>query len=272
MGRRLHFLGFAGLAAVLGGLIACTTAPVTGRSQIMLINEKEESALGIQAYQQLIGSEPASMNAGGNSLVGRVGRKIAAVAENPPDGRWKAPGFDWEFRVINKPNMVNAFCLPGGKVGIYTGILSVARDEAGLAVIIGHEVGHALARHGGERMSQLLVAQLGQAAASMALSRALKGDSSFSPMIQQALGLGVQVGFILPMSRVQESEADRIGLILMAVAGYDPNAAVGLWERMRARSGGGNSPEWLRTHPTETTRIADIQQHLPEAMKYYKPR
>ena len=270
MGRPLHLLGFVAMAATLGGLIACATAPVTGRSQIMLINEKEEAALGIQAYQQLAATEP-SVNAGGNSLVGRVGRKIAAAAENPPDGRWKAPGFDWEFRVINKPD-INAFCLPGGKIGVYTGILPVARDEAGLAVIMGHEVGHALARHGGERISQQLVAQLGQAAAAAALSRATKGDPSFSPMIRQALGVGVQVGFLLPMSRNQESEADRIGLILMAIAGYDPHAAIGLWERMRAASGGRGGPEFLRTHPTETTRIADIQSHLPEAMKYYKPR
>jgi predicted Zn-dependent protease len=271
MGRRWHFMGFAALAGALGTLIACATAPITGRSQIMLVSPQDEAALGIQAYQQLAATEPA-VNAGGNSLVGRVGRRIAAAAENPPDGRWKAPGFDWEFRVINKPGTVNAFCLPGGKIGVYTGILPVARDEAGLAVIIGHEVGHALARHGGERISQAMVAQLGQAAATAALSRAVKGDPSYSPMIQQALGIGIQVGFLLPMSRTQESEADRIGLILMAIAGYNPNAAVGLWERMRAVSGGKGGPEFLRTHPTETTRIADIQSHLPEAMKYYKGR
>ncbi len=253
-------------------LAACQSAPVTGRSQLMLVSENEERQMGLQAYQQVLSKEALSHDAQTNALVGKVGRRIAAAAERPPNDLWRAPHFRWEFKTIDNSEP-NAFCLPGGKVVVYTGILPIARTEAGLAVVIGHEVAHALARHGAERMSDQLVAQVGATAAAVALSATVSGRSrAYLPAMMAALGAGATVGFVLPMSRAQESEADRIGLVLMALAGYDPREAITVWQRMRAASTGRNQPEWLSTHPASTTRLNDIRQWLPEAMKYYRPR
>ncbi|TAJ40803.1 MAG: M48 family peptidase, partial [Reyranella sp.] len=195
------------------------------------------------------------------------------AAERPPAEMWRAPRFRWEFKTIDK-NEPNAFCLPGGKVFVYTGLLPITRTEAGLAVVIAHEVAHALARHGAERMSNQMVASVGAAAAGAALASTVSGSSrTYLPGMMAAVGAGATVGFILPMSRAQESEADRIGLVLMALAGYDPREAIGLWERMRAANAGRkNQAEWLSTHPADTTRINDIRGWVNEAMKYYRPR
>ena len=254
-------------------LAACESAPVTGRSQIMLVSENEERQMGLQAYQQVLAKEPLSHDAQANALVEKVGRRIAAAAERPPGEMWKAPRFRWEFKTIDK-NEPNAFCLPGGKVAVYTGLLPITRTEAGLAVVIGHEVAHALARHGAERMSDQMVASVGVAAASAALATTVSGSNpAYLPGMMAAVGAGATVGFILPMSRAQESEADRIGLVLMALAGYDPREAIGVWERMRAANAGGRrQAEWLSTHPADTTRINDIRGWVNEAMKYYRPR
>jgi predicted Zn-dependent protease len=185
---------------------------------------------------------------------------------------WRAPNFRWEFKTVDK-NEPNAFCLPGGKIVVYTGLLPITRTEAGMAVVIAHEVAHALARHGAERMSDQMVASVGTTAAAVALSATVSGRSrTYLPAMMAAVGAGATVGYILPMSRAQESEADRIGLVLMALAGYDPREAVGLWERMRAASSGKRQAEWLSTHPADTTRIADIRRWLPEAMQYYRPK
>jgi predicted Zn-dependent protease len=220
----------------------------------------------------VLSKEPLSEDAQTTELVEKVGRRIAAAAERPPSNLWRAPHFRWEFKTIDK-NEPNAFCLPGGKVVVYTGILPITRTEAGLAVVIGHEVAHALARHGAERMSDQMVAQLGATAAAVALSATVSGRSrAYVPAMMAALGAGATVGFLLPMSRAQESEADRIGLILMAVAGYDPREAITVWERMRAATTGPRKAEWLSTHPADTTRLADIRQWLPEAMRYYRPQ
>ncbi|MBM3648739.1 MAG: M48 family metallopeptidase [Alphaproteobacteria bacterium] len=257
-------------AAIL--LAACETAPVTGRSQVMLVSDSEERQMGLQAYREVLSREHLSQDAQASELVEKVGRRIAAAAERPPGELWRAPNYRWEFKTVDK-NEPNAFCLPGGKVVVYTGLLPITRSETGLAVVIGHEVAHALARHGAERMSDQMVTQLGATAAAVALSATVSGRSrTYLPTMMAALGAGATVGYLLPMSRAQESEADRIGLILMAMAGYDPREAVALWERMRAASGGRRQAEWLSTHPADTTRIADIRHWLPEAMRYYRPR
>jgi metalloendopeptidase OMA1, mitochondrial len=258
-----------GAVALLAG---CESAPVTGRSQMMLVSESEERQMGLQAYQQVLSKESLSYDTETNALVEKVGRRIAAAAERPPNELWRAPHFRWEFKTVAKSEP-NAFCLPGGKVVVYSGILPITKTETGLAVVIGHEVAHALARHGAERMSDQIVAQIGATAAAVALSSTVSGRSrAYLPAMMAALGAGATVGFILPMSRAQESEADRIGLVLMARAGYDPREAIGVWERMRAASTGRRQAEWLSTHPADTTRLNDIRQWLPEAVKYYRPQ
>jgi len=263
--RRLSLLAFCLLAA-------CESAPVTGRSQMMLVSESEERQMGAQAYRQVLASEHVSHDVELNALVEKVGRRIANAAEHPPTDLWKAPHYSWEFRTIAK-NVPNAFCLPGGKIAVYSGILPVTRTEAGLAFVIGHEVAHALARHSAERLSDQQVVAAGTAIAGVALA-AVGGRSSrsYAPMAVAALGAGASVGILLPMSRGQESEADHIGLVLMAMAGYDPREAVPVWERMRGLNKGKSTPEWLSTHPADDTRIADIKRWVPEAMKYYRPR
>jgi len=260
------------LCAMAVLLAACDSAPVTGRSQLMLVGDREEQQMGLQAYREVLAKEPLSNDAQTNALVEKVGRRIAAAAERPPGDLWKAPRFRWEFKTVDK-NELNAFCLPGGKVVVYTGILPITRTEAGLAVVIGHEVAHALAHHGAERMSSQKAAQVGTAVASAALSTTVPGGNrAYLPAMMAAVGAGATYGYVLPMSRAQESEADRIGLILMALAGYDPREAVTVWERMRAANTGPRKAEWLSTHPADTTRIADIRHWLPEAMKYYRPQ
>src|ERR1700704_3649905 len=262
-------LALIGVAVLLA---ACESAPVTGRSQMMLVSENEERQMGLQAYREVLSKEPLSEDAQANELVQKVGRRIAAAAERPPGDLWRAPRFRWEFKTVEK-NELNAFCLPGGKVVVYTGLLPITRTEAGLAVVIGHEVAHALARHGAERMSDQMVAQVGATAAAVALSATLSGRSrAYVPAMMAALRAGAAVGFILPLSRGPGTGGDRIGLVLMALAGYDPREAIVVWDRMHAASPGRRQAEWLSTHPADTTRLADIRRWLPEAMKYYRPR
>src|SRR5499426_3976780 len=245
---RLALRSLLALCSVATLLAACESAPVSGRSQMMLVSESEELRMGLQAYREVLSKEPLSYDAETNAMVEKVGRRIAAAAERPPGELWRAPRFRWEFKTVDK-NEPNAFCLPGGKVVVYTGILPITRTEAGLAVVIGHEVAHALARHGAERMSDQMVAQAGVTAAGVALAATLGGNSrTYMPAMMAAVGAGAAVGYILPMSRAQESEADRIGLVLMALAGYDPREAVVVWERMRAANTGPHKAEWLSTH------------------------
>jgi len=233
---------------------ACQTAPITGRQQLILLSEAEEGQMGALAYQQILREEPISRDARYNALVQQVGQRIAAVA-NRPD-------YAWEFRVIDK-DVANAFALPGGKVAVYTGLFKFTQTEAGLAAVLGHEVAHALARHGAERVSQNMLAQIGLSALQIGLSN---NDET----IVQGVALAYGVGVALPFNRSQESEADRIGLILMAKAGYDPRAAIALWERMAAGQRGAGPPEFLSTHPSGTTRIRQLQQWMPEALQYYR--
>jgi len=266
-----------GLLAPL--LAACESAPVTGRSQLMLVSESEERQMGERAYNQLLSREVEVRDGGlAVTTIDRVGRRITDAAENPPDKMWKAARYDWEFRTINKP-VVNAFCLPGGKIAVYTGLLRIVQSDAELAAVMGHEVAHALARHSAERLSDQRAATIGLTA--LAVGLAVRGARSGTTSVgtcaaisvaAMASGAGVDYGILMPMSRKQESEADHIGLVLMAMAGYDPHAVLTFWERLAAASKGQKGPQWLSTHPTNEARIADLRNWLPEAMKYYRPR
>jgi predicted Zn-dependent protease len=249
----------AALGVVLAvGFTACATVPYTHRSQLLLLDEAQMNELGVQAYQQVLQKADVVRDPHVNAVVRDVGGRIAAAADKPD--------YHWEFSVIDDPRQVNAFALPGGKVAVYTGLFPVARDEAGLAVVLGHEVAHALAHHGAERMSQEFVAQLVGTGLSVALGSASPATQG---TVMQAFGLGAHVGVLLPFSRQQESEADHIGLILMAKAGYDPSAAVGLWQRMESRTGAGQAPpDFLSTHPSYGTRLKDIRSWIPEARRY----
>ena len=241
-------------------LCACGTIPYTNRHQLLLVSAGEETQLGLTSYQQALSQAKLSSDAQATALVRRVGQRLAKAADKPD--------YKWEFNLIDDPKTVNAWCLPGGKVAVYSGILPVTRDENGLAVVLSHEISHALARHGAERMSQGLVAQLGGAALSVAMSNS---PGATQALAAQAYGAGAQVGVLLPFSRKQESEADHIGLILMAKAGYDPANAVPFWERMAALAkGGGGLQRYLSTHPPDAQRIADIKRELPEAEGYYR--
>ena len=225
----------------------------------MLVSEGQEMSLGEESYRHILRDSVVSRDADAERIVRRVGERIAQAA-NKPD-------YKWEFSVINDPETVNAFAVPGGKVAVYTGIFGPARDEAGLAVVLGHEVAHALARHPAERMSQSLLLELG----GLGLGVALGKNPAVANQVLQAYGLIGGVG-LLPFSRSQETEADHIGLILMAKAGYDPNAALDLWERMEKKESGKSAPpEFLSTHPSYETRVQQLRSFLPEALRYYQP-
>jgi metalloendopeptidase OMA1, mitochondrial len=249
---------FALPLVLAAALAACETVPITGRSQLNFIDDEQAAQLGEQAFQQIKAKERISRDPAANAVVQRVGQRIAAASGIKQN---------WEFVVFDSPQ-VNAFALPGGKVGVYTGMLPVAGDEAGLAAVMGHEVGHVLANHAAERISRSQLVEAGAGAAALIL-----GGSN--PAAQQSLaallGAGAAVGLELPFSRDQEYEADRIGLTLMAKAGYDPRAAIPFWQRMAAASRGG-PPEFLSTHPGEENRIARIRELLPEAQAVYRPR
>lgn len=245
--------------ALLFMIVACATTPYTGRSQLILISPQQEIALGASAFQQIRAQEKVSQDPELQALVDRIGSRIAKVA-NMPDAQW-------EFVVFDDPKTVNAFALPGGKVGVYTGIFPVARTVGGLATIMSHEIAHVIARHGGERLSQGLLAQLGATAIQIGLAGR---DPVVVQSVMTAYDLGANVGVLLPYSRLQESEADRIGILLMANAGYDPHEAVSVWERM-AQEGGPRPPEFLSTHPTPAQRIEELKALLPNALTYYQP-
>jgi metalloendopeptidase OMA1, mitochondrial len=238
---------------------ACATAPYTGRHQLLFTSEGRETAMGLQAFQQIKRQYKVSQDPEINALVTRVGRRVADAAQRPD--------YRWEFMVFEGKE-ANAFCLPGGKVGIFTGILKYTRDEAGMATVISHEVAHALARHAGERLSQSMLAQAG----GLGLGVALGGMGGIAgPAIMQGYSLGTQLGILLPYSRAQETEADNIGLILMAKAGYDPAQALDFWWRMMHSDKGSKQPEFMSTHPSDASRLKELEGFLPEARKYYVP-
>ncbi len=253
-----HLAAFACVWLVLVALAVstCTTAPYTKRSQLILISEQQEIALGADAYRQVLRKEPVTYDPRYLAPVRSVGERIAQVAGKS--------GYQWEFAVIEKDE-ANAFALPGGKVAVYTGIFPIAQDTAGLAAVIGHEVGHALARHAAERISQGFLLELFATGAQIALGQQTPATRQ---AILAALGLGTQVGVLLPFSRKQEAEADYVGLMLMAKAGYPPQAAVEVWERF-SRSDKERPPEWLSTHPDPRSRARSLRRWLSEAQRYF---
>ncbi|WP_455388310.1 M48 family metallopeptidase [Petrachloros mirabilis] len=267
-------------AAVAGGLLlglymsmsGCETNPYTGRSQLLMTSVSEEMQLGAQAYSQ-VKNDPKVRQSQDPREVEPVKRVAARLIEAAKRSKYAemAKQFQWEVTVIKDDKTMNAFALPGGKIAVYTGIFPVAKTEAGLAAVLGHEVTHALARHGAERMSQ---GELTNAA--LQVIGAAAGASGMNPVLSQgamaALGAGAQVGVLLPFSRSHESEADYIGILLAADAGYDPRESVHLWERMEQLSGGGGPSEFLSTHPGHETRIAQLKKWMPEAMAIYQKR
>ncbi len=261
MRRRLAVLVATLLLAVAG----CSTVPYTERSRVIFLPESQERALGVDAYAELTGSARLSTDARWVSMVERAGRRIAAVASEDLKEA-ERDDFDWEFKVIDDDDQVNAFCLPGGKIAFYTGILPICKDETGVAVVMGHEVAHALARHGGERISQSMLIEAGAIAVGVALGGA-SGDTQMAVMA--AYGIGTGLVLALPFSRKHELEADHIGIMIMAKAGYDPRQAPKFWQRMMD-AGGGEPAEFLSTHPNHERRIEELDFLVPEAVWYYE--
>lgn len=249
-------------------LYACATVPVTGRKQVSLVSNAEIIQMSSQQYQQVLSESKLSTDQEQVALVKRVGNNIKTAVEQYMASKGASSqltGFNWEFNLIQDDETVNAWCMPGGKVAFYTAIMPICADENGVAVVMGHEVAHAIANHGAERMSQGMLAEFGLGTLGAAMGQ---NPTATQNIFMQAVGVGTNVG-MLKFSRNHESEADHIGLIFMAMAGYDPSGAPKFWERMSA-SGGGSQPEFLSTHPSHETRIQDLQGWIPEAMQYYK--
>lgn len=248
---------------------ACQTVPLTGRKKLSLVSDSDVQAMSFQQYKQVIDESQLSTNKEQTQMVKRVGVNIQHAVEKYLKANGHAEvlqGFDWEFNLIES-NQVNAWCMPGGKVAFYTGILPICQDETGIAVVMGHEVAHAIAGHGAERMSQQAAAQFGQQA--LAIATASESPEA-QALYMSAFGIGAQYGALLPFSRKHESEADEMGLIFMAMAGYDPREAPEFWKRMSA-GGGQKPPEFMSTHPADDRRVKDLQAQLPKALEYYKP-
>ena len=264
------------IIGALSGLLTltngCETNPYTGRSQFLMTSVSEEMKMGAQAYDQ-VKSDPKMKPSQDPREIEPVKRVATHIVEAAKRSKYAdmAKQFQWEVTVIKDDKTMNAFALPGGKIAVYTGIFPVAKTEAGLAAVLGHEVTHALARHGAERMSQGQAANIGVqvlgAAAGIGTGNAVLGQATMA-----ALGAGAQVGVLLPFSRKHESEADYIGILLAADAGYDPQESVHLWERMEKMSGGGGPSEFLSTHPGHETRIEQLKKWMPEAMAIYQTK
>ncbi|HMU56033.1 MAG TPA: M48 family metallopeptidase [Nitrospira sp.] len=251
------------------GFFGCEKNPYTGRSQLLMTSVADEMEMGAQAYTQ-VKSDPKMKLSQDPREIEPVKRVAARIVEAAKRSKYAemAKQFQWEVTVIKDDKMANAFALPGGKMAVYTGIFPVAKTEAGLAAVMGHEVVHALARHGAERMSQEQLTNAAVQAAGAAAGAA--GGGLVSQGTMAALGAGAQVGVLLPFSRQHESEADYIGILLAADAGYDPRESIALWERMERMSGGGGPAEFLSTHPSHGTRIEDLKKAMPEALKIYQ--
>jgi predicted Zn-dependent protease len=262
--KKIGIFSFVGLV-----IYACASVAVTGRRQLSLVSNAEIIPMANQQYEEVIRKGPLSTNQEQTQMVKRVGVRIQkAVEEYMAQKNLSAElqGFQWEFNLIDDPKTVNAWCMPGGKVAFYTGIMPICKDEAGVAVVMGHEVAHAIANHGRERMSQQMVAQYGLGTISALMGQ---NPGAGQELLMQAVGAGTNIG-MLKFSREHESEADHIGLIFTAMAGYDPHEAPKFWERMTEGSGGQAPPEFLSTHPSHSTRIKDLNAWIPEAMQYKK--
>lgn len=257
--------------AFFTAVISCSKNAITGRNQLALLSENELRTMAAQEYRQFLGqnrvvSASSSRDA---EMVRRVGQRLTTAITNYYRSKGmgnELEGYAWEYNLVDAKD-VNAWAMPGGKIVVYTGLLPVTQNEAALAVVLGHEITHALAKHGNERMSQTLVAQGIQVAGGILTA----GNDRVSSIFNNVYGPTAQIGVLLPNSRKQELEADRFGLIFTAMAGYNPREAVPLWERMAAMNNGNRPPEFLSTHPAEETRIKRLQELMPEALKYYKP-
>jgi predicted Zn-dependent protease len=249
---------------------ACATVPVTGRKQLDLVSNDEIISQSAVEYKHVLDSSKLSNNTEQVDMIRRVGKRIQGAVENYMAGKnlsSELKGFNWEFNLIQDDKTVNAWCMPGGKVAFYTGILPICKDETGVAIVMGHEVAHAIANHGRERMSEAMLANglLSTLSASMGQNPTLTQQ-----LLLQSVGVGANLG-MLKFSREDESEADHIGLIFMTIAGYDPHQAPIFWERMKSQGAAGQKPpEFLSTHPADETRIKDLEKWIPEAEKYQK--
>ncbi len=248
--------------------VSCRTVPLTSRKQMNLLPESMLVDMSLTSYDAFLKENKLSTSKVQTAMIDAVGNRITAAAEEfmKKNGlKENIPYFNWQYNLVES-DVPNAWCLPGGKIVFYSGILPFTQNEAGVAVVMGHEVAHAIARHGNERMSQELIAQMGGIALATALE---EKPEETKQLFMAAYGVGATVGVLLPYSRIHEYEADHIGLVIMAMAGYDPNEAVSFWERMSQQNK--KSPqEYLSTHPSHANRIAGIKKYLPEAMKYYK--
>ena len=254
-------------------LAGCALNLVTGRKQLSLVKESDLRLMAVSQYNTFL-KENKVLNSGTSgdaALVDRVGARIAnAITKfyNTEEKKSVLEGYSWEFNTIDDNKVINAWCMPGGKVVVYTGLLPVTQNETALAIVIGHEIAHSIAKHGNERMSQALVQQMGGMALEIALAQKPQETQN---LFMATYGIGSQLGAMLPWSRQQETEADQYGLIFSAMAGYDPREAIPFWQRM-SDAGGGKPPEFLSTHPSDETRLRKLKQFMPEALKYYNGR
>ncbi len=268
--KRIFFMfSFAVFVSAAGWFLqSCSTVPLTGRQQLSLLPESQLVAMSMTSYDDFLREHNLSDDRRKTDLVKRVGDNIAkAVIEYMGDNGMSSriDNYEWEFNLVEE-DVPNAWCMPGGKVVVYTGILPYTKTEAGLAVVMGHEIAHAVARHGNERMSQAMLIETGGLALAAAVDEKPEETKS---LFMMAYGVGTSVGVSLPYSRAHETEADKLGLIFMAMADYDPTTAVEFWQRM-SESGGRKPPEFLSTHPSDQTRITDLEAFLPKALQYYK--
>jgi len=258
------------LLAIIVFISSCKTVPVTGRKQFSLLSSDQVQSMASNQYAQVLEEAQVVTNTEESRQLKRIGNDVKNAVQEYMRENNRAElleGYNWEFNLL-KNDMVNAWAMPGGKIAFYTGILPVCKNENGIAVVMAHEVAHAIARHGNERMSQGLAQQLGGVALQLAIS---DKPQQTQQLFMTAYGVGSQVGVMLPFSRLHESEADHMGLIFMAMAGYDPREAPELWKRMSARSDGA-PPEFLSTHPSHDTRIENLNEWMPEALEYYQPK
>ncbi|MBC8032756.1 MAG: M48 family metallopeptidase [Chitinophagaceae bacterium] len=261
--KRILLLSFISLS-----LISCQRNAITGRNQLKLYSDADIQAMALTEYKSFLTTNKVVNSSRDAEMVKRIGQRITAAITQYYTQQGQAnvlDGYQWEYNLVDSKD-VNAWCMPGGKIVVYTGLLQITQNEAALAVVMGHEITHALAQHGNERMSQGMIQQLGGAALSVALANK---PSETQSLFMNAYGIGSQVGFSLPFSRKDEYEADKFGLRFAAMAGYNPQESIPLWERMEKTGSGSKPPEFLSTHPAEANRIAKLRQEMPEALRYY---
>lgn len=253
-------------------VFACSRVPITGRKQLSLVNNQQMMSLSYQSYQAFLDTSKVIRTGREVEMVRRVGSRIKnAVEKYLIDNHYSSviDGYQWQFEVVQSKEL-NAWCMPGGKVVFYTGILPICQNEEGVAVVMGHEIAHAIASHGAERMSQAYLAQGISTVAAVGGAIATRNEEA-GQIFGQVFGIGAQAGLVLPNSRKQETEADKLGLIFMAMAGYNPQNAVEFWQRMqKASEGAQKPPKWLSTHPSDDTRIATLTALMPKAQAYYQ--